>query len=71
MTANPARIFNLEGGTLAEGTVADLTIIDPDKKWTVNAKNFRSRSTNSPFVGYKLSGKVVKTVLGGRVVYDG
>lgn len=70
MTANPARIFGLQGGTLAEGAVADITIIDPDKKWTVRAEKFRSRSKNSPFVGLKLSGQVYRTILGGKVVYE-
>lgn len=70
MTINPATIFGLEGGTLAEGTVADITIIDPDKRWTVNAAQFRSHSKNSPFIGYKLQGRVMKTILGGRVVFE-
>lgn len=70
MTYNPARIFGLPGGTLAAGSPADITIIDPDKKWTVKAEKFRSKSQNSPFVGWKLSGKVHRTILGGRVVYE-
>ncbi len=70
MTSNPARIFGLQGGTLAEGAVADITIIDPDKKWTVRAEKFRSRSKNSPFVGMKLSGQVYRTILGGKVVFE-
>jgi dihydroorotase len=70
MTINPAKIFSLEGGTLAEGSNADITMIDPDKRWTVKAKDFKSRSKNSPFIGMRLKGQVVRTVLGGRVVYD-
>jgi dihydroorotase len=70
MTINPASIFGLEGGTLAEGTVADITVIDPDKRWTVSAAQFQSRSKNSPFIGYKLRGRVMKTLLGGRVVFE-
>jgi dihydroorotase len=69
MTANPARIFGLTGGSLAKGMPADITIIDPEKKWTVRADRFQSRSRNSPFVGFKLSGQVQMTILGGRVVY--
>ncbi|RME18759.1 MAG: dihydroorotase [Candidatus Zixiibacteriota bacterium] len=69
MTINPARIFNLPGGTLAEGAPADVTIIDPDKRWTVKAEKFRSKSRNSPFVGYRLRGRVQATILGGQVVY--
>ncbi|UCG60930.1 MAG: dihydroorotase [Candidatus Zixiibacteriota bacterium] len=70
MTANPARILNLPGGTLAEGSPADITLIDPDKKWTVKADKFRSKSKNSPFIGWKLSGQVYKTILGGRIVFE-
>jgi len=70
MTSNPARIFGLPGGTLAAGSPADITIIDPDKKWKVKAENFRSRSQNSPFLGWTLSAKVYRSILGGRVVYE-
>lgn len=69
MTINPARILKLQGGTLATGTVADIAVIDPDKKWTVKAADFRSRSKNSPFIGYRLSGRSSTTILGGRVVF--
>jgi dihydroorotase len=70
MSYNPARILNLPGGTLADGTIADITIIDPEKKWTVKANNFRSLSKNSPYIGYKLNGLVSHTILGGRVVFE-
>ena len=70
MTANPARILNLPGGSLADGSLADITIIDPDKKWTVKADKFKSKSKNSPFIGWKLSGQVYKTILGGRIVFE-
>jgi dihydroorotase len=69
LTSNPARILGLEGGTLADGAVADITIIDPDKKWTVKKENFRSLSWNSPFIGYKLSGQSYRTIYNGRVVF--
>ena len=70
MTANPARILRLPGGSLSDGSPADITIIDPDKKWTVKADKFRSKSKNSPFIGYKLSGQIYATILGGRVVFE-
>jgi dihydroorotase len=70
MTTNPARIFNLPGGTLGIGKDADITVIDPDKKWIVQADKFRSRSKNSPFIGYKLSGQVTMTILRGGVVFQ-
>ena len=70
MTVNPAKILGLPGGTLADGSDADITIIDPDKKWTVKADKFQSKSSNSPFIGMKLNGQVYKTILGGRVVFE-
>lgn len=70
MSYNPARILNLEGGTLAIGSVADITIIDPEKKWTVKANKFRSLSKNSPFIDYKLKGQIFKTILDGKVVFE-
>jgi len=70
MTINPARILNLPCGSLAVGSPADITIIDPDKQWTVKADKFRSRSRNSAFIGFKLSGQVYRTILGGRVVFE-
>lgn len=69
MTINPARILKLPGGTLEVGKKADITIIDPEKKWTVKKEYFRSKSRNSPYLGWKLSGRVDYTILGGRVVY--
>lgn len=69
LTIEPARILNLPGGSLAVGAPADITIIDPDKKWTVNPESFHSRSRNTPFAGKKLSGLVDKTVYGGRIVF--
>ncbi len=71
MTYNPARILKLPGGTLKEGSCADVTIIDSDKKWVVNKDKFRSKSKNSPFIGWKLSARVACTILNGRVVYRG
>ncbi|MEA3297497.1 MAG: dihydroorotase [candidate division Zixibacteria bacterium] len=70
MTINPARILNLKGGTLEKGSPADITIIDPDKNWKVNPDRFHSRSKNSPFIGWKLSGQVSRTILDGRVVFE-
>jgi len=70
MTINPARILNLPGGGIQEGSPADITIIDPDKKWTVKEKDFRSLSKNSPFIGWKLSGRAHMTLLAGRVVFQ-
>jgi len=69
-TAGPARVFDLRGrGTLARGSQADITIFDPKKRWTFEAAKSRSKSQNTPFDGWQLTGRVVATVVGGRVVY--
>ncbi len=70
MTANPARILDIPGGSMSDGSVADITIIDPEKKWTVKADQFRSQSRNTPFIEWELSGQTYRTILGGRVVYE-
>jgi len=69
MACAPARIMGLEYG-LRPGSAADLTLIDPLKEWTVDARNFKSKSRNTPFDGWGLTGKAVMTVVGGRVVYQ-
>ena len=70
MSAAPAKIVGLGGkGQIKEGKDADLTIIDPDKKWTVTKEGFVSKSVNSPFIGRTLSGRVEYTVCGGKIVY--
>jgi dihydroorotase len=71
-TAGPARVFELRGrGSLARGSFADVTIFDPKKRWTFDVAKSRSLSRNSPFDGWQLTGKVVGTIVGGRVVYRG
>jgi dihydroorotase len=66
----PARILRLPGGHLCPGGLGDATLIDPDREWTVDAAQFRSKSRNTPFNGFKLKGKAVATVVGGEVVYS-
>lgn len=68
-TCAPARIMGLPGGGLRVGDVADVTVIDPDLEWTVDPAQFRSKSRNTPFAGWRLRGKAVATLLGGRVTY--
>jgi dihydroorotase len=69
-TAGPARVLDLRGrGTLARGSHADGTIFDPKKRWTFEAAKSRSKSRNTPFDGWQLMGKVVATVVSGRIVY--
>ena len=71
MSCQPARAFRLEGGTLAPGSLADVTVFDPAAEWTVDPADFRSRSRNTPFSGWKLEGKPRHTIVGGRVVFGG
>lgn len=67
MTINPARVLQIDKGTLAVGADADVTIIDPDFRWTVDAADFRSKSVNSPFVGHELIGRAKTVIVGGQV----
>jgi len=71
MSANPARIFGLTGrGTLAVGSHADVTIFDAKKKWIFEVARSRSKSRNSPFDGWPMTGKVMATIAGGRIVFQ-
>ena len=69
LSVNPARILNVPGGTLSEGAPADVTILAPDLPVTVSADRMKSKSKNSPFIGWTLRGGVAATLVGGRVVY--
>ena len=71
MSANPARILNLPKGKLEIGADADITVIDPLLKWTVNVQSFHSRGKNSPFNGRQMQGKAILTIVGGDIKYDG
>jgi dihydroorotase len=69
-TAGPARVVDLRGrGTLLRGSVADVTLFDPKKRWTFDAAKSRSKSRNTPFDGWQLTGKVIATIVGGRIAY--
>jgi dihydroorotase len=69
-STNPARIFRLEGrGTLRPGAFGDVTILDPDLKWTFDASRSKSKSRNTPFDGWTLQGAAVATIVAGRVIY--
>jgi dihydroorotase len=69
MACNPARILAVPGGSLAEGALADITILAPDLPVTVSVSAMRSKSKNTPFDGWQLRGGVAATVVGGRAVY--
>lgn len=68
MTAAPARIFNLKGGSLSVGAPADVTVIDPDLEWTVDESEFYTIGTHSPFAGRELVGRAVLTMVDGKIV---
>ncbi len=68
MSLNPARLYRFDLGYIESGKEADLVIFDPDEEWT--AGEFVSKSSNSPFVGEKLFGKVKYTICSGQVVYE-
>jgi dihydroorotase len=69
-SAGPARALNLRGrGTLARGAPADVTIFDPARRWTFDASKSLSKSRNTPFDGWQLTGKAVATIVGGRFAY--
>ena len=68
-TSNPAKLLKLDSGTLSIGAKADVTIIDPDLEWTVDKEQSFSRSRNTPFHGWELKGRAVKTIVGGKEVW--
>jgi dihydroorotase len=69
LTIEPARLLRLDRGTLGTGAVADVTLIDPDLEWTVDATTFESRSRNTPFNGWELKGRAVRTIVNGKTVW--
>ena len=68
LSCNPARIFKLNRGTLQVGAIADVTIFDPNLEITVDAKQFKSKSKNMPFDGWKLKGAPVAVVVNGKKI---
>ena len=70
MSCQPARAFGLPGGSLAEGSPGDVTVFDPNVKWTVDPEDFVSKSRNSPFIGWELTGRPCYTIVGGRIVFE-
>jgi len=70
MSTQPARIFNLPGGSLGVGAPADVVMFDPKARWTVDPSRFHSKSRNTPFGGRSLTGRAEVTIVRGRVVYQ-
>lgn len=70
MTSGPAQVLGLNMGTLKPGSPADITVIDPEKVWTVDKNKFYSKGKNTPFDGWELKGKAVMTIVGGKTVYS-
>jgi dihydroorotase len=70
MSTQPARAFNLPGGTLQRGAPADVTVFDPAWSWIVDPKLLRSKSRNTPFAGRRLRGRAVYTIVDGRIIHD-
>jgi dihydroorotase len=69
LSVNPARILRRPGGTIAAGSLADVTILAPDARVTIRAAALRSKSKNTPFDGWELKGAAAATIVGGRTVF--
>jgi dihydroorotase len=70
LTWNPAKLLNLDRGTLAVGAPGDVTILDPQREWTVDKEKFASKGRNTPFDGWSLRGRAVRTIVAGRTVWE-
>jgi dihydroorotase len=69
MSCKPSNILDLKRGTLKAGSVADITVIDPDAEWSVEKEKLAGKSKNSPFLGWKMRGTASATILAGKIVY--
>jgi dihydroorotase len=70
MTCNAAEIINFDGGEIKKGARADLTLIDLNFDWSIDSQKFFSKSKNSPFDGFKVKGRAIRTVVAGKTVYE-
>jgi dihydroorotase len=70
MTVKPAGIIGIDKGTLGKGKQADITIIDPEREYTIDTNMFLSKSRNCPYHGWKVKGKVEKTIVGGEIRFE-
>lgn len=69
MTCNPAAVLGIDKGTLAPGADADITIIDPEVRWTVGPDDLKGKSVNTPFLGWELTGRAEIVIVGGKVKF--
>jgi dihydroorotase len=70
LSRDPARLLRLPGGSLAAGAPADLTLLDPEARWTVDPAKFASKSRNTPFAGWTVTGRPWKTIVGGSIAFE-
>jgi len=70
MSYAPAKVFNLPGGSLKPGNLADITIIDPNFSYKIDVNQFYSKGRNCPFHGWEVKGKAIMTIIGGNIVYQ-
>lgn len=70
MSWNPAKILGIDKGSLKVGKTADITIIDPEAEYTIDVNQFASKGKNTPFHGWKVKGKVIRTIVAGKTVYN-
>ncbi|MBI5888239.1 MAG: dihydroorotase [Deltaproteobacteria bacterium] len=70
MSLNPSKVMSLDKGTLRVGASADIAIADLDAEWTVDPSTLKSKSKNTPYAGKAMKGKIVKTIVGGKIVFD-
>jgi dihydroorotase len=71
MACAPAKLFHLPGGNLRKGTIADVTVFDPNRQWTVDPARFKTKGRNTPYAGRTLSGVVRCTIVDGKIVHQG
>ncbi len=69
MSGDAARVLDMPEPTLADGATANLAVIDPEATWRVGADGFRSKSSNSAFLGDELTGRVTMTIAGGQIAW--
>lgn len=70
MSCNPARILGIPKGNIAAGFAADIVIADPDEVYVVDPEQFYSKGKNTPFKGHKVTGRIILTMAGGRIIYE-